>query len=231
MTVISPGGDFLNQYKTVMQNNSLDGNIPVIKSLLFCGGGREGRREGRGGGREPTVHSNASKLAAVLVDSFFPHCLVVRREERREKREEEEEEKTEERREEGKKRERKKERRRKNRARKRTKRIERKKKNNTTLTTHTTHHTTPHHHQHNTPHNTTPQHNTTQHLVHTQRTTAPRTTVRDLEAKKRMLGYVHFLQPTMILLMPFLIHNCNNCNVCNVCNFDADLRFSIFLNL
>ena len=53
--------------------------------------GREGRREERGGGREPTAvhlpcarsHSNASKLAAVLVDRFFPQCFVARREERR----------------------------------------------------------------------------------------------------------------------------------------------------
>ena len=43
-----------------------------------------------------------------------------------------------------------------------------------------------------------------------------------------MLGYVHRVQPTMILPMPFFIYNCDNCNVCNVCNFDAELLFSIY---
>ena len=60
---------------------------------------------------------------------------------------------------------------------------------------------------------------------------AQSTTDRDLETKKRMLGYVHLQHPTMILPMPFFIYNCNNCNVCNVCDFDADLLFSIFFNL
>ena len=57
---------------------------------------------------------------------------------------------------------------------------------------------------------------------------AQSTTDRDLETKKRMLGYVHLQHPTMILPMTFFIYNCNNCNVCNVCNFDADLLFSIY---
>ena len=55
MSVISPGVDFLKKYKTVMQNNSLAGSVPVKKKspLFFQGvGGREEggekRRERRG---------------------------------------------------------------------------------------------------------------------------------------------------------------------------------------
>ena len=48
-------------------------------------GGGEGRREGRGGGREPTAvhlpcarsHSNASKLDAVFVDQCSVQCLLA----------------------------------------------------------------------------------------------------------------------------------------------------------
>ena len=64
--------------------------------LFFWVEGGEGRREGRGGGRDAVnvhlscaiSHSNASKLDAVLVDQCFS---VWWREERREKREEGEE--------------------------------------------------------------------------------------------------------------------------------------------
>ena len=67
--------------KTVSKNKFLAGNIPVIKSSLsFLFLVEEGGGEERGGGREPTAvhlpcarsHSNASMLAAVLVDRFFP---------------------------------------------------------------------------------------------------------------------------------------------------------------
>ena len=105
MTVIFPGGDFFDFIlKTVIKNNSLAGNIPVIKSFLFsflCVGRRgEGRREGRGRGREPIAvhlpcarsHSNASMLAGVLVDRFFPQCLVEEKKEEKEKEKEQEQE-------------------------------------------------------------------------------------------------------------------------------------------
>ena len=72
MTVIFPGGEFLEFIKTVIKNKFLAGNIPVIKSslLFFLCVGRE---------REPIAvhlpcarsHSNASMLAAVLVDRFL----------------------------------------------------------------------------------------------------------------------------------------------------------------
>ena len=83
----------MNLLKTVIQNKFIARNIPAIKNFLFFlgwegekGGGRE-----EGGGREPTAvhlpcarsHSNASMLATVLVDRFFPYCLVVRRGERK----------------------------------------------------------------------------------------------------------------------------------------------------
>ena len=68
----------LELIKTVIKNKFLAGNIPVIKSSLSFFWVWEGGR--RGGGREPTAvhlpcarsHSNASMLAAVLVDRFFP---------------------------------------------------------------------------------------------------------------------------------------------------------------
>ena len=122
----------------------------MTSSLLFLWRrGREGRREVRRGGREPTAvhvpcarsHSNASKLPTVLVDRFFPQCLVARREEREEKEEEKKEKGG------GGKKER---------ARKRKKRIERKKERKDTHTTATPHHTTT---------NTT-QHTNTTHAVH-----------------------------------------------------------------
>ena len=106
MTVISPVVDFFwINIKTVIQNNSLAGNIHVIKSPLFffSGCGREGggRREERRGGRRrggnipcnslavalnlpcATSHSNASKLDAVFVDQCFVQCLLAWREEKR----------------------------------------------------------------------------------------------------------------------------------------------------
>ena len=51
MTVIFPGGEFLELILNRNKNNSLAGNIPVIKRSSFLmgrGGGRKGRREERG---------------------------------------------------------------------------------------------------------------------------------------------------------------------------------------
>ena len=91
--------------------------------LFFFSGwkGGEGRREGRGGGRDAVnvhlscaiSHSNASKLDAVLIDQCFTVFGGEKREERREKRQRERVERREkreerrEKREEGKKEERK----------------------------------------------------------------------------------------------------------------------------
>ena len=74
MTVISPGGDFLELILNWYKNKFLAGNIPVIKSPLFFLKGKRRRGEGRRGGermREGTVthvprcarsHQNASKF-------------------------------------------------------------------------------------------------------------------------------------------------------------------------
>ena len=138
-----------------MLHNSFAGNILAIKKFLLSfkrQGGGEGRREGRRGGRGPiVVHlpcarspSNASLLAAVLVDRFFHWCLVARREERRTRGREKREKR-------GKKRE----------GRKRERAIKEKEGNSEKKenknTDHTTQHTTTkhqHQHQHNTPRNT-----------------------------------------------------------------------------
>ena len=107
-------------------------------------------------------HANASKLAAVLVDRFFPQCLVARREERRGRGREDRREK----REEGKKREERE--RRKEREQERERRGIERKKAKQHKNTHHPHNTQHHHDQTSTP---TP----TQHTTH-------QTTDRDLES-------------------------------------------------
>ena len=110
--------------------------------------------------------SNASLLAAVLVDRFFPWCLVARREERRKRGREKREKRGKKR--EGRKRERE--------LLKRKKEIQRKKgtiiqttpRNTPTPNTNTTHHATHH-----------ATHHTTQHPHAHTTPTAPRTTDRD----------------------------------------------------
>ena len=105
MTVIFPGGDFLEFILNCNKNKFLAGNIPVIKSSLFevVVLVEERRRRGwknrhmrdnipcREACAVKLAPDHTSKLDAVLVDPCFIQCLLARREERRRERREERE--------------------------------------------------------------------------------------------------------------------------------------------
>ena len=77
MTVIFPGGDFLEFIKHCNKNKFLAGNIPVIKSSLLFLRRRRGEKGGGSGeeeGRQPT----AVHLPCARSHSHADQCFIVR---------------------------------------------------------------------------------------------------------------------------------------------------------